>query len=153
MYQSCHYLPWPFYVLSPLEQGTEQCPCSGPLWWVPLRKCRVVTQAESELQGEHIAIALENLAVSCPQHRDTKSFPGQLPGGSCGDGVCKWESPGRKVITYLPLLTNCYLVTSCGVFLQGKLWSSSAARDTSTPRWMMITTSQRMLSKVPSICL
>lgn len=81
---------------------------SGAEWWVLPGQCRVVTQAECERQGEHIAVALEKLPVShCPRDRDTKSFPWQLPGGNCGDGVCKWELPGRKVVTYLPLLTNC----------------------------------------------
>lgn len=37
---------------------------SGAEWWVLPGQCRVVTQAESERQGEHIAVALEKLPVS-----------------------------------------------------------------------------------------
>lgn len=60
---------------------------SGAEGWVPPRKSRVLTQAESELQGGHIAIALEKLLchLHCLQNRDTKSFPRQLPGGNRGE--------------------------------------------------------------------
>lgn len=70
--------------------------CSVPSeaeWWALTCKCRVVTPAESELQGGHTAIILEKLLchIHCPWDRHTTSFPWQLPGGNCGDGVCKWE--------------------------------------------------------------
>lgn len=52
------------------------CVPSGAEWWVLPGKGRVVTQAESELHGEHIARALEKLPVS---HLSSRQRHQELP--------------------------------------------------------------------------